>query len=112
MGEGRPRGGRGDARHEILWRKATAKLLARRGKFPEAEELRGKPSGYERPTDWLNLRGDALMDLAEVQRLADRPDDAATAAENALGLYEQKGNVVSARTARAVLEELRETASA
>jgi len=63
--------------------------------------------GLGEPTDWLNLRGDTLMDLAEVLRLAGRADEAASAVEDALRLYEQKGTVVSARKARELLEELR-----
>ena len=98
--------------HQVHWRKATAKLFARRGEFQEAEDLAHEALRLSEPTDWLNLRGDVLMDLAEVHRLADRPDDAVTALDNALRLYEQKGNVVSARKARTLLEELRETVSA
>jgi len=58
-------------------------------------------------TDVPNLQGDALMDLAAILRLAERPADAATAANRALDAYERKGNIVSARKARALLDELR-----
>ena len=43
------------------------------------------------------------MDLAEVLRTTGRGDDAASAATEALGLYERKGSVVSADLARAFL---------
>jgi hypothetical protein len=41
-----------------------------------------------------------------VLKLADRPEEAAAAAEEALRLYERKGNVVSAGSARMLLAEL------
>lgn len=57
-------------------------------------------------TDWLNYRGDAFMDLAEVLRLIGRPSEAAEALRAADKCYEQKGNVVSAARARTQLEDM------
>jgi len=54
-------------------------------------------------SDALTLRADAIMDLAEVLRRADRASDAVEATREALFLYEQKGNVVAARRASARL---------
>jgi hypothetical protein len=54
---------------------------------------------------FLDAHGDALKDLAGIHRLAGRADDARSALEQALQLYEQKGNLVSAGKARALLEE-------
>ncbi len=48
------------------------------------------------------------MDLAEVLRLADRPDEAADALREAVELYARKGNVVSADRARTLLADLNE----
>ena len=44
--------------------------------------------------------------LTEVFRLAGKPAEAAAALEDAITLYERKGNVVSAAKARALLERL------
>jgi hypothetical protein len=44
-----------------------------------------------------------LLDAAEVLRAAERPEDARAAVEEALALFEQKGNEVSAERARALL---------
>ena len=47
------------------------------------------------------------MALAEVLCLAERPGEAIPVIREALRLFEQKGNVVSAGKARALLDELR-----
>ncbi len=54
-------------------------------------------------TDDLNLHGNALMDLAEVLSLFERLSEADAAIEAASGLYERKGNVVSAARAAEAL---------
>jgi len=58
------------------------------------------------PSDDPNSKGDALIDLAEVLRLAGHPAEAAEAARDALALFEAKGNTVSAALARATVQEL------
>ncbi len=50
--------------------------------------------------DNLNMHGHVLMDLAEVLRLADRRAEAGYCVEEALEVYERKGNTVSATVAR------------
>ena len=82
-----------------------ATILARRGELEEAERLARNAAARSQQTDFLNWRGDVLLDLAEVLRAADKPDDARAAVERALALYEQKGNVVSASAARASLAQ-------
>jgi len=92
---------------QIMWRNVGSKLLARQGDFDRAEELAREAVELGEPTDWLNLRGDTLMDLGEVLRLAGRLDEAVAAVKQALSLYTQKRNIVSTRRARAVIKELR-----
>jgi len=53
------------------------------------------------PTDLLNDRADVLLDVGEVLGLAGRADDARRIREQAIALYEEKGNVVSSGRARA-----------
>jgi hypothetical protein len=55
-------------------------------------------------TDFTVLRADAFMDLAEVLRTARRETESVTFVEQALELYEQKGNVVAAGRARRILD--------
>ncbi|HEY2175551.1 MAG TPA: hypothetical protein VGH85_17220, partial [Mycobacteriales bacterium] len=51
-------------------------------------------------TDFLNLHGNALLDLATVLRHGRHLEDAAAAAAAANTLYERKGNLVGADEAR------------
>jgi tetratricopeptide (TPR) repeat protein len=94
-----------DRSANVYWLAARAKVLARRGR-PEGEGLARKALGLAEPTDFLSMRGHALMDLAEVLRLAGRASEACSAVAEALQLYEQKGNTVAAREARAAQAEL------
>jgi class 3 adenylate cyclase len=95
----------GVADEDIGWRRVRAKLLARRGEVEEADRLAREATARAALTDLLDDRAQAVADLAEVLRLGGRPEESATALEEAIHLYEQKGNVVGAETLRAVLAE-------
>jgi ATP/maltotriose-dependent transcriptional regulator MalT len=97
---------------QVLWRQVRAKVLARSGDLGQAERLAREAVRLSEESDAPNWRGDALLDLAEVLRLAGRPAEAVAPVEDALALYEQKGNAVSAAKARALLEELSASAPA
>jgi tetratricopeptide (TPR) repeat protein len=73
-----------------------AKVLARRGEFEEAERLAREATARAASTDYLDLRARAAADLAEVLRLAGRPDESAAAVQEAIRLHEEKGNVAAA----------------
>jgi DNA-binding SARP family transcriptional activator len=88
----------------VQWRAVQAKLLARRGDAAAAEELAREAVALAEETDFLVLHADALMDLAELLRLADREGESQPFVEQALELYERKGHVVGASRARALLE--------
>jgi tetratricopeptide (TPR) repeat protein len=87
----------------VQWRAVRAKLLARQGESERAEALAREAVALAAETDFLVLRADALMDLAEVLLAAARETDSVQFVEQALELYEQKGNVVAAEGARAIL---------
>jgi tetratricopeptide (TPR) repeat protein len=92
----------------VVKRPATRALaLARLGWLEEAEALAREAVGHAEGTEFLGFHADALVVLAEVLQLAGKPEEAASALEEAVVLYERKGNVVSADSARALLEELR-----
>jgi DNA-binding SARP family transcriptional activator len=86
-------------------------LLARRGQLEEAERLAREGVAVAADSEFVNLHGDVLLDLAEVLHLAGRVEDAGATAVEAVGLYDRKGNVVSAARARAFADELRTTAT-
>lgn len=88
-------------------RARDAKAFARQGRIAEAERLAREAVTLAEGTDDINTHGDALMALAEVDRVGKRPSEAVPVIEQALELYERKGNVVSAGKARALLGEYR-----
>jgi tetratricopeptide (TPR) repeat protein len=89
-----------------------AELLARSGELEEAERVARAAVALAEQTDYSELRGTALVALGRVLQAARRVDEASEAVERAVGIYERKGNRVSAAAARALLEELREAARA
>jgi class 3 adenylate cyclase/tetratricopeptide (TPR) repeat protein len=98
-----------DVSAQIAWRTVRAKVLAKWGDLDEAQRVAREAVALARPTDFLNYHGDAQIGLAQVLRSAARQQDAISAAEEALSLYERKGNLVSMRRARALLETLAAT---
>jgi tetratricopeptide (TPR) repeat protein len=78
----------------------------RQGDHERAEALAREAVRLGEPTDLLNTRADALFDLAEVLRLAGRPEEAVTALAKAARLYEQKGNLPGIARAGAFASEL------
>jgi class 3 adenylate cyclase/tetratricopeptide (TPR) repeat protein len=95
-----------DVASQIAWRSTRAKILARRGAFPQAESLARQALGFAEETDFLNMHADVLMALAEVLRLEDLDDEAGDSVQRALELYELKGNAPSAERARTALSAL------
>jgi ATP/maltotriose-dependent transcriptional regulator MalT len=95
-----------DVASQMLWRSVRAKIAARRGDFDVAQALAQEAAALADSTDAFHLHGDVRMDLAEVLRLAGRPEEAAAALKRAIELYEAKGISVLAEKARAHLSEL------
>ena len=81
-----------------------ARVLARRGRFEEAERLAREGVAVAANCEFVVLHADVLLDLAEVLRLAGRPDEAEAATAEAVNIYERKGNVAAAERARALAE--------
>jgi tetratricopeptide (TPR) repeat protein len=86
------------------WSRGTrARVLARRGAGAEAELLAREAVALVEETDALDLRGSALLDLADVLVLVGRAGEGVACAEEARQLFERKGNVVSAERARLLI---------
>ncbi len=94
-----------DADAQIRWRSVRAKVLARTREVEEAERLAREATARAARTDYLDLRAQATADLAGVLRLAGRPEESAAALDEAIRLYEHKGNVVAAGRLRGLLAE-------
>jgi DNA-binding SARP family transcriptional activator/class 3 adenylate cyclase len=92
-----------DLSAQVTWRGVCAKLRADEGLTGDAEALAREAVRLAEPTDFLNIRADALLDLAVVLRRGAQPSDAEESIRSALALYEQKGDVVSAGRARSQL---------
>jgi DNA-binding SARP family transcriptional activator len=86
-----------------------AKLAGRRGEFEQAEALAKAAVALAEQTDYVLFHANALLDLAEVMCLAGRPGKAEVPREEAVRLFERKGNIVAARKARAALAEVAAT---
>jgi tetratricopeptide (TPR) repeat protein len=97
--------GREDLDAQLSWQPVQAKILASRGETREAERLAREALELVRRTDALNRHADVLLVLAEILRLTARRDEAAELVEDALRLYERKGNTVGADRTRALLGE-------
>ena len=88
---------------QVLWRGVRSRTLAARGRLDEAERLAREAVVLGEKSDFVNHRGDALMDLGIVLREAGRADQAQAALAEAIALYRQKGNTVAAGRAEAEL---------
>ena len=95
-----------DYNAQAFWRETQAKVLARRGDLTAAEELAREAVEIINRSDEINHQAQVRASFAEVLELAGRADDARSQLEQALALYEQKGNEVMTERARELLAEL------
>ena len=93
-----------DVTSHIAWRTVRAKVAARRGDYEEGERLAREAVARAEETDWPNLRGGAFEALSAVMAASGRSDQALAAAERALEVYEEKGNLAAAGALRRALQ--------
>jgi class 3 adenylate cyclase/tetratricopeptide (TPR) repeat protein len=91
---------------QAVWMSTRAKILARRDHPGEALALAEQAVALMRTTDAPVMQADALLDLAEVNALGGRVDEAVEAAVEARLRYGLKGHVVGTRRAETLLAEL------
>jgi class 3 adenylate cyclase/tetratricopeptide (TPR) repeat protein len=96
-----------DLASQVHWRETRARVLARRREVEDALHLGREAVELAAETDFLWMHGDALVALAEVLRVSGSPEESTEAAEQALTLYEAKGDLVSAGKTRALIADLR-----
>jgi class 3 adenylate cyclase len=94
-----------DVSAQFSWSAARARVLARRGLFEEGETLARRAVGIVEQTDAVSQHASVLIALAEVLHLQGRDAEADTVLDEALRLYEAKGNVAAAALARALRAE-------
>jgi class 3 adenylate cyclase/tetratricopeptide (TPR) repeat protein len=91
---------------QMLWRQILARVRAHEGAFDEAERLAREAVAYGDETDMLTGKGLAHLDLAEVLVVAGRAEEAGAELEQAVALFEQKGDVAMAGLARTRFDRL------
>jgi tetratricopeptide (TPR) repeat protein len=99
-------GASSDVLTRMLSMQARAKVLALHGAPADAELLSREAVAIAEQTDFLSGHGDALVNLAEVLELVGRAEEQIRALEQALALYERKGNLTMADRARRSLAEV------
>ena len=95
-----------DVVSQVVWRGVRARVLVRRAEVEAGLALAREAVRLAAETDFLQLHGDALIDLADVLRGSGRAEESAAAAERALGLYRAKGNVVAVAAAERLRERM------
>jgi class 3 adenylate cyclase/tetratricopeptide (TPR) repeat protein len=89
----------------ITYRYVRAEVLARWGRFDEALGLAEEAAHMAEASDF-GWRGDVLLAVSEVYRLAGRTEDGTAAARRSLEMYEEKGNLPGQGWARGMMERI------
>ena len=91
---------------QMKWRALRGLVLAEQGRMQEAESLARESVELARPGDTLDDIANCVNALGRVLERAGKGEEARAAFEEALDLWERKGNVVSAARARESLARL------
>jgi len=92
-----------DVDPQIIWRSVRSRILAIQGDPETALRLSDEAIELTRNTEDVLLKAEALLDRSVVLTSLGRADEASAALEQALRLYEQKGDAVSAARIREAL---------
>ena len=95
-----------DNNAQALWRATLAGPLPRKGEREEAIRFAGEAIVFADRTDELDNQGLVRLYAAEAYRRAGLPEEEATALQEALARFEQKGNAVMAERTQALLTDL------
>jgi tetratricopeptide (TPR) repeat protein len=86
-----------DLSAQVISQGLYARILADRGRHREAGELARTAAALAAQIDLLNEHADALLELSHVLAAAGHVSEARSAASQAHGLYQRKGNLPGAR---------------
>jgi class 3 adenylate cyclase/tetratricopeptide (TPR) repeat protein len=89
-----------DIAAQVSWRTVRAACFAGKDELDEAEALAREALEAVEQTDDLNRHARVLVGLADIVERSGRETEAASLREQALSLYERRGNVVSAQSLR------------
>jgi predicted metal-dependent hydrolase len=89
-----------DNEAQILFHRARSKLAGHRGDATAAEGLARVAVERAGTGDEVNIHASALVCLADALELGERGEEASAVLQDALRLYERKGNVVAAERVR------------
>ena len=92
-----------DTMTQVIWRGVQARVAAHDGRPEAGETLARAAVTLADSTSLISLRGDAMLELANVLQALDRREEAARAAQAGLALYNAKGNAAAAREALRLL---------
>jgi class 3 adenylate cyclase/tetratricopeptide (TPR) repeat protein len=101
--EARALGAQDDLTTQQYWRCAQAEILASRGEIDEARKLVQEVQDLIDATDYIGDRAAALVTQAVVERAAGNRDGECAALEQAIGLFDQKGDVTAAAHMRELI---------
>jgi tetratricopeptide (TPR) repeat protein len=93
---------------QARWRNTRAAILIRQNRNEEAAEVADEACRVVAKTDILDLHADALALRGQAQGKLGLRSEAARSVDQAVTLYERKGNLVSAARAHAILVELKD----
>jgi hypothetical protein len=93
----------GDIDTQFRLRVTGAKLLLAQNRADQAERMIRSAVDLAAGTDELELQAEGRVALAEALRASAHRDEAEAALDEALALYEEKGNLVAAERVRAML---------
>ena len=91
---------------QVAWRKGMALVDARLGRYAQGRKVAREAVDLASRSDWLNLHAETLEDLAEVEVTAGNIEDAGSALDEAIVLYERKSNRVALERARRTLGQV------
>jgi class 3 adenylate cyclase/tetratricopeptide (TPR) repeat protein len=100
-----------DIATQTFWRVARAEVMARRGELEQAIALAREAVAVAAGSEYAQFIAEARIGLADVLRIAERPDEAARELEQALAIYERKEFTASAAAVRELLEDVRPVGS-
>ena len=82
-------------------------MFASKGDFAAASDAAQEAVARAAAGDCVELKADAYRALAEVRQASGRKEDAEAALQDALRLYEEKGNLIAAERVRVALAQSR-----